>query len=225
MKPIKKSTGGILHCREYPIATSTDIEMGAAVVLTNGAVALAAAGQTTAILGIAAENHGGAADALNPRANGTKVLVYDEPSQIIEQKAIPITATGGTATTIAFSFLGGANDDFNFGKVELLTKVAASTNTDAVGTTYTIADSTYAANVLTLTINAAGGAVTAGDTFLLYPPLGAAIKGLLNATRTEITSGDGSNNVAALPFKCVGHDYDRKTIQVIPTLAVLGNED
>lgn len=225
MKPIKTSGSGIVHYREYPIAYNTNIKMGAAVTLTGGLVTLAAADQTGAILGIAAENHGGSPDALNPRADKTAMLVADNPAMIIEHKAIEFLATGGTTTTVKLAYYSGADHDMQYGFVKLVAKGASSTNTDPVGTMYAISDSAYSANVLTLTIPTAGGAVTAGDTFVLYPPIGGGIKGLLNEGRTAIVTSSSTTNVAALPFKIIAHDYDRETFQMIPTLAVLGNED
>ena len=101
MRPIQNAGGHVgLTARNYPIAAATAISAGEVVKLSAGLVVAAAAAETGAILGIAAENHPGTADALNARANGTEILVYDNPELIFECPVPVIAAASGSATTI-----------------------------------------------------------------------------------------------------------------------------
>lgn len=182
MRAFQKDGGAILSQREYDIASATEIKEGQLVKLSAGLVVACATTETGAILGIAAENHLGAADAINPRANGTKILVWDDPDLIMACKVPVFEATGGSATTVTTDELGAfAADDFNGGKLVLIEKASGSTNTDAIGTVKDITDYAYAASgtVSTFTVASAGTAVD-GDKYALYPPVGLA-KGALDS--------------------------------------------
>ena len=123
MKVIASTTGtAVIRPREYDIAAATAIEQGAVVDLTAGLVTAHAVNATTAILGIAAERHSGAAQFGNERSNGTKITVYDSPDSIHEQTAPTVIATGGTATTVIIEVMGGANDDLIGAKLKLISK-------------------------------------------------------------------------------------------------------
>ena len=225
MRVIKDKSGHASPIRsEYDIAEATAITTGAIVKITAGLVVLAAADEATAILGIAAEPHG-TADALNQRARGTKLAVFDSPMSVYGAKATVITATGGTSTTvISTSGLVAesgtdtfVDDDFNGGFLKLVEKAAASTNTDPIGTVYKIDD--FDAGDRTFTIPTAGGNVTAGDKFAVFPPFGF-VKGNLNAARTGIVY----TAVAALPLQVVGHNIKDDTVEIAPVLHLLGNK-
>ena len=85
MRPIQNAGGHVgLTARSYPIAYNTAISSGQVVKLSAGKVVSAVAAETSPILGIAAENHPGVPDALNYRANGPEILVYDSPELIFE---------------------------------------------------------------------------------------------------------------------------------------------
>jgi hypothetical protein len=221
MRVIKNKTGNTptIH-GEYNIATTTAIEIGEVVKLTADKVVAVAAAETTAILGISAENHTGAADALNTRSNGTKILIEDSPTAVYECEAPEITATSGTTTTIvSTSGLSTdlADNDFIGGYAKLTYKGSSSTNTDPVGTIYTISDSD--ASNQDVTINTAGGAVTAGDKFKIFPPFGFQ-KGNFDS--------DGLGMVysasAAVPLKVVGRDLDKETIELYAAFHLFGND-
>ena len=79
MHPVQNVDGGsvLQTARNYPIDAATVIDAGAVVKLSGGKVVLAAAAETGAILGIAAEFHSGTEDALNLRANGKEIVVTD----------------------------------------------------------------------------------------------------------------------------------------------------
>lgn len=115
----------VTSIKEYDVDTSTVISIGQVVKLSAGKVVLAVAGETTPILGIAYENHSGAADTLNPRSNGTRIKVMDGPQSVYECTAPQVTATGGSTSTVAVSGLNGvfSDDDFNGGKIKLIAKV------------------------------------------------------------------------------------------------------
>ena len=102
MKLYQKADGGVLSsAREYDIAQTTDIKEGTLVKIAAGLVV--ACDGTSAPIGVAAETHSGVADALNPRNDGTKILVHDAPDAIFRCAAPKAAATGGTATTVTFS--------------------------------------------------------------------------------------------------------------------------
>ena len=102
MYPVQNADGGsvLQTARNYPIDAETVIDAGAVVKLSGGKVVLAAAAETGAILGIAAEFHSGKEDALNLRANGEWIRVCDNPTLIFECAAPTIKAASGSATTI-----------------------------------------------------------------------------------------------------------------------------
>lgn len=213
MKFYQKLDGGILRsAREYDIAYNTTINKGQLVKLSEGKVISAIAAETGALLGVAAEAHSGAADALDPRANGTKIMVFDDPSAIYQCAAPQVTAASGSATTLVFT--AGqyfANDDFNGGYVKLVSKVADSTNTDAIGTVRAISDYAVTANTSgTFTIDS-GGSPNAGDVYAVFPPVGFA-KGNLNSGRDGIVLSAS----ASLPLRVIGADigFDKVNVMI-----------
>lgn len=166
MKAFQNVDGGVIQSvRTYDIAPTTAILAGQVVKLTNGLVVAAAAGETGEILGIAAEHHSGSEDAINPRANGKEITVYDAPGMVMQCRAPKLTATGGTATTITAE--GLANAALTGGFVRLVQKGDESENTEAVGTVRKIT----AAAAGTLTVEE-GGTPSAGDVYEVYPPIG-----------------------------------------------------
>lgn len=206
--------------KEYDIAYNTAVAVGQVVKLTSGLVVLASAGETTAILGVAAEPHPGSADALNPRANGTKIKICDAPNAIFECPAPQITATGGSTTTfVASTIAAGADNDFVGGKMKLVKKGANSTITDAVGTVYKITGSTAASGTLTTT-DTIGGGCTAGDIFAVFPPIGFQ-KGNLDSGISKLVL----TATAAIPFMVAScSETDRNMIQFTAALHQLGNK-
>lgn len=222
MRIFQDVNGGVLKsAREYDIAANTAIKEGQVVKLSAGLVVLAVAGETGAILGIAAENHSGAADALNPRANGTKIMVYDSPALVCASKVPTFAATGGSATTVTASELGAfSNDDFNGGYLKLVKKAEGSTNTDEIGTVKRITDYSYnsTGTVSTFTVES-GGAAYAGDEYELYPPIGFQ-KGNLDANIQKLAL----NATAALPIKVIGRNEDMSEIYTMAALHELGSK-
>ena len=200
MKAFQNVDGGvILSVREYDIAAATVITEGQIVKLSGGKVVVAAAAETGAILGVAAETHSGAEDAINPRANGTRILVYDNPHLVMQCKAPQVAATGGSTTTFVSTNLAAfANDDMNGGYIKLVSLGDESTNTDAIGTVREITDHVGADKTLTV---AAGGKICAGDVYEIYPPIGFA-KGNLDTNIQALVLGA----TAALPLKVVQND-------------------
>ena len=140
MHPVQNADGGsvLQTARNYPIDAATVIDAGAVVKLSGGKVVLAAAAENGGILGIAAEFHSGTEDALNLRANGTQILVCDNPTLIFECAAPTIKAASGSATTLVPATgdvdASAADDAFNNAVLVLREKAASSTNTDALGT-------------------------------------------------------------------------------------------
>lgn len=223
MRVINNGGSGVITAREYNIATTTDIKRGAVVKLGGGLVAKA--GDTDVVLGIAAESHKGAADALNPRANGTVILVHDNPGIIFEVAAPVFKANGGTAVsgttkgtvTADSAQLGGNNDAFNGGFVKL--KKAVSTSAFGYeGSVKKINDfaTATASSVTTKTITIEEldvGAAADGDEFWLFPPVGSSTGVMsLNSDATGIVC----TGVAATKLKVVGHDLERNKILLTP---------
>ena len=212
MKFYQKLDGGVLlSAREYDIAATTAIVEGQIVKLTSGLVVAAAAGETSAILGIAAENHSGVEDALDPRANGTKIVVVDDPETVMQCAAPQITAAaGGSATTIVAAennLAAFSANDLTGGYVQLVSKADGSTNEDAIGQVRRI--TSFASASSTLTVDS-GGTPTAGDVYAVYPPVGFA-KGNLNETRTALVLTATAN----LSLKVIGHDRKLGKINLI----------
>lgn len=216
MHPVQNADGGsvLQTARSYPIDAATEIQAGAVVKLSAGKAVLAAAAETGAILGIAAEFHSGKEDALNLRANGTQILVCDNPTLIFECPVPTIRAASGTATTIVPDSgevdAAAADDSFNNAILVLKSKAANSTNTDALGTQIVVTDYAKTGTVMT---KASGGAPSAGDVYEVYPVIGAAIGGV--ASLGDKRLGITLKTVGATKLRCIGHDYGRGTIKLM----------
>lgn len=208
----QKLDGGVhVSAREYSVAGDADIKEGQLVKLSGGKAVSAAAAETGALLGVAAENHSGVADAIDPRANGTKLRVIDDPAAVYQCAAPQVTAASGSATTLVFT--AGqyfANDDFNGGFVKLVSKASGSTNTDTIGTVREISDFAVTASTSGTFTIASGGAPYAGDVYAVFPPAGFA-KGNLNAARNGIVLTAS----ASLSVRVIGADIGRDRINVM----------
>lgn len=222
MKPINDKSGSeVTAVNEYPIETNTAVRLNQVCKLSGGIVVAAAQGETGAILGVAAEDHPGTADAFNLRADGKKLKVYDSPTQVFSSTAPRLTATGGTTTTLVVNdatLAAFADDDFNGGYMKLVSKAVASTNTDSIGTVYPITDFTIATKTFTTT-QTAGGAITAGDVFEIYPPIGFS-KGNLASTLDKLIL----SATAALAMKVVGYDTELGKVKMEAALHEFGNK-
>ena len=223
MRAIQNAGGHVgLTAREYPVAAAGSLRRGQVVQLSGGKVISAAAAQTAAILGVAAETHSGEADMLNARSNGESILVYDNPGLIFECPAPEVKAAASTATTVVAASgqlaAGLADDSLNGGVLELVRKAAGSTNTDVPGARREITD--YTASTLTCTV-ADGGSACAGDVFRLYPPVGFAACGLGGSFFDKaVVSATG-----ATAIKVVGRDMDRGMIRLMAAVHALGTEE
>ncbi|OCZ54315.1 hypothetical protein [Dehalobacter sp. TeCB1] len=221
MKVVYDQSGSqVTAMREYDIATNTAVALDQVVKLSSGKVVLAVAGETSPILGIAAEAHSGSADTLNPRANGLRIKVFDAPTQIYECPAPQVTATGGSTTTFVASTIAGfADNDFVGSKMKLIQKGASSTITDPVGTVYPITGSTAASGTMTTTTTITGGC-SAGDIFAIFPPVGFQ-KGNFDSGISKLVLTAS----AAIPVRVANSDTDRNTIQFEPALHQHGNKN
>ena len=134
----------------------------------------------------------------------------DDPAAVYQCKAPEVTASGGSATTLVF--VAGqyfSADDFNGGYVKCVSKVADSTNTDAIGKVRAISDyAVTSATSGTFTITS-GGTPNAGDVYEVFPPVGFA-KGNLDTNRTSIVLSAS----ASLPLRVIGHDIEMDKINV-----------
>lgn len=214
MKFYQKLDGSVhVSAREYDVASDTAIAEGQVVKLCEGLVVGVDKCESGAILGIAAENHSGISDALDPRADGKKIFVIDDPSIVMQCRAPLVAATGGSGTTLRVLWLNiFSSRDFNGGYVKLICKSEDSTNTDVIGQVRRIMGFTPfypgdAAGVLTLE---EGGTPAAGDIYALFPPIGFS-KGSLEGDSTALTL----NAAANLPVKVMGHDCGLGKIYLI----------
>ena len=213
MRAVQNAGGHVgLTARAYEIDKATNVTAGAVVKLSGGKVVLAAAGETGPILGIAAENHPGADDAMNLRANGTEILVYDNPELIFECKAPEFAASGGTATTVtatASNVACAVADKFNGGKL-----------IDGKGVVRKITDYAQASDTSTFTVNA-GSAAASGDKIRLFPPVGTVSAMALSADGSGLVlTGAGLSKV-----KVVGHDLVRGMVRLMAVEHSLGVEN
>ena len=213
MKFYQKLDGGVhVSAREYDVAADAAINEGQLVKLSGGKVVSAVAAETGALLGVAAETHSGSADALDPRANGKKLLVIDDPDAVFQCAAPQVTASGGTSTTLVFT--AGqyfSADDFNGGYVKLVSKGDESTNTDEVGTVREITDYAVTASTSGTFTLASGGTPNEGDVYAVFPPVGFA-KGNLNSGKDGVVLTAS----ASLPIRVVGTDvgFDKINVQI-----------
>lgn len=213
MKPIQNAGGHVLcTARPYPIAASTAIKEGAVVQLSGGLVIAAVASQTGAILGIAAENHAGSADALDQRANGKEIMVYDNPELVFECKAPTFTASGGSATTVTAASSQVAMstaDAFNGGFL-----------VSPKGSRRAITDYAQATSTSTFTVES-GETAAANDVYTLYPQVGCSAGWTLSADRDGLVL----TTAGATKLKVVGHDFDRGMIKLMAVEHALGVEN
>lgn len=219
MRPSFDATGSQVQAqRDYQIATGTAIAQDQIVKLTGGKVVLAVAGETSPILGTAAESHTGVADTLNNRSAGLVIRVNDSPTQVFEYAAPQATATGGSTTTFVASTVAGfADSDFVGGYLKLISKSASSTNVDSIGTIYPITGSTAATG--TFTIATITGAFTAGDVCAIFPPIGFQ-KGNLDSGISKLVLTAS----AALPIRVTGQDLNRNMVFADVALHEHGNK-
>lgn len=212
MRPMQNAGGEeCIRARNYPVAKDTAVRIGQVVCLSAGKVVPAVAAQTAAILGIAAENHTGAADMLNPRSNGEEIRVCDNPGLIFECPVPTIKAASGSATTLVPAEGGiaaaAADDAYNAAVLVLKSKSAGSANTDAPGTHRAVTDYTKSGTVLTLET---GGTPSAGDEYEFYPALGSTVCALSADAAALVVSATGATAV-----RVIGHDFERHTVRCI----------
>lgn len=213
MRAIQNAGGHVgLSARPYPIAYNTDIKAGAVVKLSGGKVISAIAAETGAILGIAAESHPGVADALNPRANGVEILVYDNPELVFECPAPTFAASGGTATTVtaaASAVACSTADAFNGGWL-----------VSPKGSKREVTDYAQANSVSTFTV-ASGETAASADVYKLFPPIGAVSVANLDTNRMGLVlTGAGCTKI-----KVVGFDVERGMVKLMAVEHALGVEN
>ena len=203
MKPVQTISGHVGRtAREYPVATSAALAEGQVVKLSGGAAVSAAAAETGALLGLAAEYHAGIPDALNPRANGGRILVYDDPGLVFECDAPVFTASGGTATTVVTDTANVACTTANAFKGALLV--------DAQGRERTVsAFANSETTVQTFTVES-GATPAEGDVFTLLPAVGSAAGFALDsAARRLVLTATGCTSL-----RVVGYDVARRKLRL-----------
>ena len=210
MHQVMNVDGGVIQSiREYDIATTTSVYVGALVKLSDGLVVKASAGETGAVLGVAAESHTGVEDGLNERNNGTKIMVYDAPVAVFACPAPVMTAlSGGNATSVKFTGASGVGADaFKGGYIK-----------DKSGAIRRISTSSESAGTVTLTVDT-GDTVAESETFVLYPPVGFN-KGNLNSDATGLVL----TGTAEMSVKVIGRDEVTDEVWLMAAKHVLGNQ-
>lgn len=165
-KWIKNISNRVPNPRKFVIGTTTAIEKGEVVKLSNGTiVAVGDTDQDDPYVGIAAVEHDGSTDDGVQKAE--EIRVYDHPDDIFE--LVPrnvITATGGSTTTFVDSNILPATDDiFNGGYLQIVTCAADSS---LIGKKVKISDFTGATGTFTLA-ETLPAALASGDTAYLCP--------------------------------------------------------
>ena len=209
MHQVMDVSGAVLQSeREYDIASATEIAAGAFVKLEKGLVVPAVSAETGALIGIAAEAHTGAEDALNPRSNGTRIIVRDAPGAIFACPAPVVEAiSGSNASTVKFTAATGAGANaFDGGYIK-----------DKTGAVRRITTGTESAGTVTLTVES-GDTVAVGDKIVVYPPVGC----------TKLAVGDDGTNMVitksgATSIKVVGRDEVTDEIWFMAVKHALGN--
>lgn len=153
---------------EYDIAANTAIYAGEAVGVKNGLIVKASA--ATTLLGVAAEDHSGVEEFLNPRANGEVIRVNIAADAVYEVKAPRFTAKSGTATTLVTE-TAALSTAVTSGRAILVAKAANSANSDEIGSARRISACAISGANATLTL-ASGGVPAAGDEYMLLPDVG-----------------------------------------------------
>jgi len=163
--PAYRQGGGAIESHPYYIPATTVVKKGMVVGFTEGVgiVVFDGTNFTTAIWGVAAENH----DATTAgRQSGTEIEIWDDADIIF--KTIPdteSTVTSGSATAWNDTSVTAANDIFNGGKI-----VITNTNNVAgfsVGDILNITD--FANTGGAFTVTGAGGTIAAGMKGRFFP--------------------------------------------------------
>ncbi|MBR3691272.1 MAG: hypothetical protein IKL89_01055 [Clostridia bacterium] len=200
---------------EYPIAPTERVLAGQVVMLVNGRVVPAERRMCEPILGIAGEDHTGKQDALNSRAVGESILIYDSPMAVCESPAPEVIAAGGErGCVIAGEGLCGDFADNAFaGEIAVLT-AGGQDIADGIGTAYEICASHGADRRIFL----AGmhGTPLPGDRFAILPPL-LFSGGVLDEERQRLALSD----TCPLSLRVIGRDAARKRIFMLARRHVL----
>ena len=202
------------HIRDFPISATAAVRRGQLLGFSSNAASVSA---FTYLLGVSAEDHTGTADAFNARSNGDSIRVSCSPQAVYAANAPRITAVSGTAASLITdeaSLSSIAETDLSGGYIVLVSKGATSANREAPGTVRKITGYTAASKTFAF---ASGGAVSAGDVYALFPPIGCA--------KLTVTS-DGQNvalsSVSAQQyFKCVGYDMPNGKLHVKTKSSIL----
>lgn len=214
-----QNAGGhvLLSARPYPIESDTAIMAGSVVKLVGGLVVQAAAAETGAILGIAAETHTGKEDMLDIRNNGEEILVFDNPELIFESGAPELTAESGTETTLVFSDVaaGVAAAAMVTGVVQLKSRVDGGGNKDVPGQCRKI--SAYADKTATVS---SGGAAADGDVYYVYPAIGSVVGAMDEEAARLVLTATGQTKI-----RVVGHDPIRHKLRLMAVEHSLGVEN
>lgn len=196
-------------------ADSGALRRGQIVVLSKNTVRPAQAQQTDAILGVCLEN----LESGHP--TGAHVRVADSPSTVYACDAPQITATSGSTSTVGATALASfADDAFNGGVLKFIHPGASSTNSALPGDVFPITD--YSGTDKTFTFEGTlSGAVAAGDTYQVFPPIGSSL-GALDTSRDAIVLTTATNNFV---LRVVGWETQAGKLLLMANTHIFGSKN
>ncbi|MBQ8759517.1 MAG: hypothetical protein IJZ20_07475 [Clostridia bacterium] len=156
--------------KEFELSNASEaIEAGQALKCTNRG--LVGKNVTGEYIGVAAEDHSGKEDLLNPRANGKKIRIDITKNGVYSVPAMRLTAVeNGTSTTLVCENSGYVTGNLTLFSLMLVAKGEGSTNTDSIGKVRKISDITTGTNY-TYEIEE-GGVTCKGDVYAVIPYVG-----------------------------------------------------
>ena len=152
-----------------PVKKDKAIKRGQTVSLVDG---MAEASSTAPFIGVAAADHSGKPDPLNPGSDAVYIPVIVSPDAVYECDPQYITFTsGGTATTAIVTGSALASTptaDLIGSRIVCVSKGALSANKDGIGAIRAVTN--YADATKTLSVEA-GGVIGDGDVYAFIPKL------------------------------------------------------
>lgn len=188
---------------EFPVYSNRVIHKGDPVALDKS---YAYKSYDTGFIGIAAEDHSGVADDMNPRSNGTSIKIMCSNDAVYELSSPIYTVTetySSPCTETLIEAEGPFTYDNNESYLVLIKKGEGSTNTDPIGKLRRVSaviDSGFN-DIYDFTV-ATGGVACVGDQYALIP--------MISCKKVRALSEDTWNiDYTASTFVCVGVDLSK----------------
>jgi len=199
---------------DMPIAKATNIKKGQLVRISKGKIAIEA---VNPYLGISNETHTGEHDTFNPRNDDKKISVNVSTGSVYAVDPLTFTFAANAANATSATFpapFSYASSDVIGGYMILLSKGAASANTESIGAIREITAYNATTKLMTLT---EGGIIGVGDKYAYFPPTG--------FKKLEIDATTFSNVIladAAADFCVVSTDIEKSEIHVMLRISQIG---